>query len=164
MELVMGDELQSADAGEALAEIQNRQRQVIDLAMVPHWYWWAVGALMVVLAVGVDTRTPAAIGATVPVFVVGLLSATGVVIRAQFRDAQLRKGLLDGSGVLAILSFVAVIIGISLGTAFALRAAGVSYPATLGCLVGGLLMGLGGPILMRGLRQIMLRNRVGSPR
>jgi hypothetical protein len=100
---------------------------------------------------------------TVPVFVIGLLSATGVVLRAQFRDAQLRKGLLDGSGVLAILGFVAVIIGISLGTAFALRAAGVSHPATLGCLLGGVLMGLGGPILMRGLRQIMLRNRIGSP-
>src|SRR5215472_19186763 len=149
MELIMGDELQSADAGEALAEIQNRQRQVIDLAMVPHWYWWAVGALMVVLAVGVDTRTPAAIGATVPVFVVGLLSATGVVIRAQFRDAQLRKGLLDGSGVAAILGFVGLIVGISLGAAFGLRGAGAPYPATLGCLFGGLVMGLSGPMLMR---------------
>jgi hypothetical protein len=160
----MPDEFQSAEAGEALAEIQLRQRQVIDLAIVPSWYWWAVGALMVVLAVGVDNRTSTAIGVTVPVFVIGLLSATGVVVRGQFRDAQLRKGLLDGKGVIAILGFVALIVGISLGTAFALRAAGVSYPATLGCLLGGLVMGLGGPVLMRGLRQIMLGNRIGSPR
>ena len=53
----MADEMQAAEASEALAEIRNRQRQVIDLATVPSWYWWAVGALMVVLAVGVDTRT-----------------------------------------------------------------------------------------------------------
>jgi uncharacterized membrane protein YkvI len=164
MERAMTDELRSADAGEALAEIQNRQQQVIDLATVPNWYWWAVGALMVVLAVGVDTRTPVAIGVTVPVFVIGLVSATGVAIRGQFRDAQLRKGLIDGRGVVAILGFVALIVGIALGTAFALRAADVSHPATLGCLFAGLVMGLGGPILMRALRQIMLGNRVGSPR
>jgi len=160
----MTDEMHSGDAGEALAEIRKRQQQVIDLATVPTWYWWAVGALMVVLAVGVDTRTPVAIGVTVPVFVIGLLSATGAVIAGQVRDAQLRRGLLDGRGVIAILGFVAVIIGISLGTAFALRAAGVSYPATLGCLAGGLVMGLGGPILMRSLRQNMLGNRASSPR
>jgi len=160
----MADEWHSAEAGEALAEIQKRQRQVIDLATVPPWYWWAVGALMVILAVGVDTRTTVAIGVTVPVFVIGLLSATAAVVVAQFRDAQLRRGLLDGKGVAAILGFVALIVGISLGTAFGLRAAGVSHPATLGCLLGGLIMGLAGPILMRGLRHIMLGNRVGSPR
>jgi hypothetical protein len=164
MERAMADELHSAEAGEALAEVQNRQRQVIDLATVPSWYWWAVGALMVVLAIGVDTRTPVAIGVTVPVFVLGMLAATGMVVRAQFLDAQLRKGLLDGRGVVAILGFVALIVGLSLGTAFGLRAAGLSYPATLGCLAGGLVMGLGGPVLMRGLRRIMLGNRVGSPR
>lgn len=160
----MADELQSAEADKALTEIQNRQRQVIDVATVPAWYWWAVGALMVVLAVGVDTRTPVAIGVTVPVFVIGLLSATGLAVRGQFRVAQLRRGLLDGRGVLAILGFVALIIGITLGAAFALRAGGVSYPATLACLIGGVLLGLGGPILMRTLRQIMLGNRAGSPR
>lgn len=160
----MTDEMQPAEAGAALAEIQIRQQQVIDLAIVPTWFWWAVGGLMVVLALGVDVRTSVAIGVTVPVFVVGLLSATAVVVRGQFRDAQLRKGLLDGRGVAAILGFVAVIVGVSLGTAFGLRGAGVSYPATLGCLFGGVVMGLSGPILMRTLRRIMLGNRVGSPR
>jgi uncharacterized membrane protein YkvI len=164
MERVMADELPAANADEALAEIQNRQRQVIDVATVPAWYWWAVGALMVVLAVGVDLRTPVAIGVTVPVFVIGLLAATGVVVRGQFRDAQLRKGMLDGRGVLAILGFVALIAGLTLGTAFALRAARVSYPATLACLIGGLVLGLCGPVLMRALRRIMLGNRVGSAR
>ncbi|HSR83433.1 MAG TPA: hypothetical protein VLM11_04540 [Streptosporangiaceae bacterium] len=160
----MADEMQAAEASEALAEIRNRERQVIDLATVPSWYWWAVGALMVVLAVGVDTRTAVAIGLTVPVFVIGMLSATGLAVRGQFRAAQLRRGLLDGRGVAAILAFVALIIGITLGTAFALRGAGVSYPATWACLAGGVVMGLGGPPLMRTLRRIMLGNRAGSPR
>ena len=157
------NDLHADDAAQALAEIQRRQQQVIDQATVPGWYWWAVGALMVVLAAGVDNRTPAAIGGAVAVFVIGLLSATGVIVRGQLQ-ARLRNGLLDGRGVAAILSFVAVIVGGTLGIAFALRAAHVHYPATLACLAGGIALGLGGPVLMRSLRRIMLGHRAGSPR
>lgn len=157
----MNRELQPGEAADAIAEIQKRQQQVIDKAAVPAWYWWVVGALMVVLAVGVDIRTQLAIGVTVPVFVVGLLAATGTAVRGQFRDARLRDGLLDGRGVVAILAFVALIVGCTLGIAFALRTAGVSYPATIACAAGGLAMGLGGPVLNRTLRRIMLGNRTG---
>jgi len=160
----MDEEPHAGDAARALAEIRRRQQQVIDQATVPGWYWWAVGALMVALAVGVDIRTPAAVGAAVPVFVVGLLSATGAAVRGQFRQARLRNGLLDGRGVAAILGFVALVVGGTLGIAFALRAAGIHYPATLACLAGGIAMGLGGPVLMRALRRIMLGNRAGSSR
>lgn len=157
------NDVHADDAAAALTEIQRRQQQVIDQATVPGWYWWAVGALMVVLAAGVDTRTPAAVGGAVTVFVIGLLSATGAMIRGQFR-ARLANGLLDGRGVAAILGFVAVIVGGTVGLALALRAAHVHYPATLACLAGGVAMGLGGPVLMRSLRRIMLGNRAGSPR
>lgn len=105
------NELHAADA---LAEIQRRQQQVIDQATVPVWYWWTVGGLMVVLGAGVDIHTPVAVGGAVAVFVVGLLYATWVVVRGQFR-ARLRNGLLDGRGVVAILGFVAVIVGCTLG-------------------------------------------------
>jgi hypothetical protein len=158
------NELDADDAAQALAEIQRRQRQVIDQAVVPGWYWWAVGALMVVLAVGVDTRTHVVLAGAIAVFVVGLLVATCVVVSGQFLQARLRNGLLDGTGVMAILGFVAVIVGCTLGLAFGLRAAGVPYPATLACAAGGTALGLGGPVLMRTLRRIMLGNRAGSPR
>lgn len=158
------EELRASDAAGALAEIRRRQEQVIDQATVPGWYWWVVGALMVVLALGVDIRTTASVGTAVPVFVVGLLAATWQVVRSQFRQAKLRNGLLDGRGVVAILGFVALIVGITLGIAFGLRAGDIHYPATLACLVGGIAMGLGGPVLMRRLRRIMLGNRAGSAR
>lgn len=160
----MREEPYADDATRALADIRRHQEQVIDQATVPGWYWWAVGALMIVLAAGVDIRTPAALGAAIPVFVVGLLSATGAAVSGQFRKARLRNGLLDGGAVAAILGFVALIVAGTIGIAFALRAAGVHYPATLACLAGGIVMGLGGPVLMRTLRRIMLRNRAGSSR
>jgi hypothetical protein len=157
----VNSELHRGEAADALAEIHNRQQQVIDRARVPAWYWWAVGALMVVLAVGVDTRTHLALGITIPIFVVGVLAATGVAVRSQFLDARLRDGLLDGAAVVAILGFVTLVIGCSLGIAFGLRAAGVPYPAIIGCGVGGLMMGVGGQVLNRQLRRIMLGNRAG---
>jgi hypothetical protein len=160
----MSEQMSPGEAAQALDEIQRRQQQVIDLAAIPAWYWWAVGGLMVVLGVGVDIRTPAAIGITVPVFVVGMLAVNGWVIGRAYRQAQIRNGLLDGRGVLAILGFVAVIVGGTIGLAFALRGAGVDYPATWACLAGGLVMGLGGPVLNRWLRRVMLGNRAGSAR
>lgn len=160
----MSEEPGPLEAAQALAEIQRRQQQIIDLAAVPAWYWWAVGGLMVVLAAGVDIRRAAAVGAATAFFVAGLLAATGWGVVRPFRHAQLRNGLLDTRGVLAILGFVAVVVGISLGIAYGLRAAGTPFPATLGCLAGGLVMGLGGPALTRVLRRIMLGNRTGAGR
>lgn len=158
------NELHAGEAAEALAEIRRRQEQVIDQATVPGWYWWSVGALMVILAVGIDNRAPAVLAGTITVFVVGLLAATGLIVRGQVLQARLRNELLDGRGVVAILAFVALIVGCTLGVAFGMRAAGVPYPATLACLAGGTAMGLGGPVLMRALRRIMLGNRAGSAR
>lgn len=160
----MNEQLRPEEAAQALTEIRQRQQQVIDLAVLPTWYWWAIGALTVVLAAGVDTHTPAAIGTTVAVFVLGTLVATGWALAGTLRHAQLRSGLVDRRGVAAILGFVALTVGITLGLAFTLRATGVSHPATLAAVVGGLGMGIGGPILGRRLRRIMLANRVGSPR
>jgi hypothetical protein len=160
----MSEQMSPGEAAQALDEIQRRQQQVIDLAAIPAWYWWATGGLMVVLGAGVDIRTPTAIGIAVPVFVAGLLAVNGWVVGRTFRHAQLRRGLLDGRGVVSILGFVAVIAGGTIGLAFALRAAGVHYPATWACLAGGLVMGLAGPALNRVLRRVMLGNRAGSAR
>jgi hypothetical protein len=160
----MSDEVSPAEAAQALADIQLRQQQVIDLVTIPAWYWWAVGALMVVLAVGVDSHSPVAIGLTVPVFVLGLLAATGWVVGRAFRHAQIRNGMIDGRAVAAILGFDALIVGGTIALAFGLRSAGVGHPATLACVAGGLVMGAGGPVLMRRLRAIMLGNRTGAAR
>jgi hypothetical protein len=65
---------------------------------------------------------------------------------------------------MAILGFVALIVVGTIGLAFGLRVAGAGHPATLACVAGGLVMGAGGPVLMRRLRAIMLGNRTGATR
>ena len=66
--------------------------------------------------------------------------------------------------MLSILVFVAVIVGDAIGLSFALAGNRVHYSATWASLPGGLVMGLGGPVLNRWLRRIMLSNRAGSAR
>jgi hypothetical protein len=161
---MMKDQVRPEDAARALTEIGQRQEQVIRLAVIPTWYWWAIAGLMVAFAAAVDTRQGLVVGIGTAVFVAGVLTTTGWVVFRAFRSAQPRNDLLRPNGVVAILGFVAVTVGVSLAVAFTLEASGVSYAATIGVSVSAVMLVVGGPMLMRYLRGLMLANRSGSRR
>jgi hypothetical protein len=92
------------------------------------------------------------------------ISTTGAMVFRAVRSAQPRNDLLGPGGVVAILGFVAVTVGVSLAVAFILKASGVSYAATIGVSVAAVLLVVGGPMLMRYLQGRMLANRSGSRR
>jgi hypothetical protein len=160
----MHEELRPDEAARALTEIRQRQEQVIKLAIIPAWYWWAIAGLMVGFSAAIDSHRRLVIGIATSVFVIGVLAATGRIVVGGLRRAQLRNDLLGPIGVFAILGFVATILAVSLPTAFALQAAGVRYAATLSVLIGAVLMVVGGPFLMRLLQRIMLAKRTGGHR
>jgi len=157
------NEVRPDDAAKALAHIRQRQEQVVDVTAIPAWYWWAVGALMVGLSLAVETRRSTVIGLGVSGFVLGILAATGWVVRRALR-VQVRNELLGARGVLLILGFVGAVVAVTLAVAFSLRAAGVGHPATLADLVGAAALIVGGPVLTRRLRRIMLANTAGGTR
>jgi hypothetical protein len=160
----VADQVRPEEAARALTEIGQRQEQVIRLAVIPTWYWWAIAVLMVAFAAAVDTRQGLVVAIGTAVLVAGVLTTTGwVVVRAVGR-AQPRNDLLGPGGVVAILGFVAVTVGVSLAVAFTLKASGVSYAATLGVSVTAVVLVVGGPMLMRHLQGRMLANRSGSRR
>jgi hypothetical protein len=162
-EKATGERIEPADAGRALAEVRRRQQQVVELSRIPRWYWWAVAALMVVLAVGADEEARHRglfIGCLIA-FLVGLAVATARVVVPTVR-APVRNAILGPEGVLWILGLVAAVIALTLAVTFTLRALGFDYPATAGCLAGGLLLGVGGPALMRRLSTLMQANLVGG--
>jgi hypothetical protein len=160
----MTDQVRPEEAARALNEIDQRQEQVIRLAVIPTWYWWAIAVLMVAFAAAIDTRQGLVIGIGVAVFVVGVLTTTGRVVFRAVRSAQPRNDLLGPSGVVAILGFVAVTVGVSLAVAFLLKASGVSYAATISVAVTAAMLVVGGPLLMRYLQGLMLANRTGNRR
>ena len=153
----MNGRFEPRDAEQALAEIRGRHEQVIGAALVPGWYWWALAVLMVGLGAAVDSRESFPIGIAVVLFVVGVLASTAWATRSAV-NVRLRNDLLGSLGVPAILGLVAVVIAVTLGAAFALRAAHAPLPATFGTLLGGLVLVVGGPILMRTLHRIMSRH------
>ncbi len=157
----MSGEIHPDEADRALAEISHRHGQVVALMDIPWWYWWAIALLMVLLGVVVDAHRTAALGIGIPVFVVGVLLATGRVALRGVPRVRPRRDLVDPAGVLAVLAFVAVTVGASLACAFVLRDRGASHPGTWGDLLGAVVMVGGGPLLNRFLRHRMLRNRVG---
>ena len=97
-------------------------------------------------------------------FVAGVLTTTGWVLLRAIRSAQPSNDLLRPGGVVAILGFVAVTVGVSLAVAFILKASGVSRAATIGVSVAAVMLVVGGPMLMRHLRGLMLANRSGCRR
>lgn len=160
----MSEQVRPDEAARALAEIRQRQERVIDLALLPVWYWWVVAVLMVGLSVAVDAarHRPVVIGVAAVAFALSVVGVTAWLVLGAWRRAQWRNDLLGGRGALAIITSVWLVVGVTLGIAFGLQAAGVAYPATLASLVGAATMIAGSPLLTRVLRRIMLDHRTGS--
>jgi hypothetical protein len=152
----MAESIDPDDAAEALASVGRRREQVIDVVSIPNWYWWVIAAGMVALGVVVDWRQPVAIAVTAAVFGVGVVAASLWVGTGAHR-AQVHSDLLGPAGALLIVRFVAVVVIGSLAVAFVLAALGFSHAATVGMVVGGLALVIGGPRLDRRLHQLMLR-------
>jgi hypothetical protein len=158
----MSGYLQPDEATSALAQIRQQQGKVIDAVLVPAWYWWAVAAGMIVIGAAADTRDAVVLAVVIPVAAVLVAALTAAMIFGAYRHAQLRGSeLLGGRGAVAIVGFVWLVVALTLGIGFALRAAGAHLPATIATAAGGAALVIGGPLLMRKLRGIMLGNRAG---
>src|SRR5215468_5344331 len=102
----MTNKVRPHQAAGALAEIAHRRAQVVDLAVLPTWFWWATSALMVGFSIAVETRQPLAISIATAAFVAGTLSVIGRLVLGNVARAKPRHDLFGSTGVLAILGFV----------------------------------------------------------
>src|SRR5215469_6823254 len=150
------------EASAALSDIQSRQERVIRAAHIPVWYWWGVAAGMVVIGAAADTRRPVVLGIVIPIAALCIAGLTVAMILGVGRGARINSNeLLRGRGAVVIVFFDWLIVGVTLGLAFGLKAAGTPAPATIATGVGGVLLGLSGPAVTRTLNKIMLSNRAG---
>jgi len=153
------------EAASVLAGIRQQQEQVINAVLVPAWYWWAVAAGMVAIGAATDTHRAVVLAVIIPIVAVIIAALTFGMIFGTYRRAQVRSSeMLGDRGALIIVGFVWLVVGLTLGLGFGLRAAGTPVPATIATVIGGAVLAVGGPALMRRLRTIMLSNRAGSRR
>jgi hypothetical protein len=160
----MNESLRPDEAAQALREIGQRHEQIVELTVIPAWYWWSIAVLMVAFAAVADTRQPVATGIGVAIFVIAVLGLTARIVLRALRSAKPRDNLIGVKGGLAIPCFVLLTLAVSLPTAFILDASGVAHPAVIGVSLGALMMGFGGPVLMRYLRRVMIENQTGGSR
>jgi hypothetical protein len=157
----MTNAIEPGDAGTALAEIGRRQDQVIEAAMVPSRYWWAVGTASVVLGAVVDGRSAVAIGLAAAVYAVGVAVLTAWVIIGGVARVKVHEDLLGPEGAGLIIGFVGIVVAGTIALAFALQAMGVAQAGLFSTLACGAALVIGGPALMRRLRVVMQRHRTG---
>jgi hypothetical protein len=161
----MSGHLQPGEAISALDQIRQQQGKVINAVLVPGWYWWAVAAGVVAIGAAADTRDAVVLAVVIPIAAVLIAALTAGMIFGVYRHAQVRSSeLLGGRGAVAIVGFVWLVVALTLGIGFALRAADARLPATIATAIGGAALVTGGPFLMRKLREVMLGNRAGRAR
>jgi hypothetical protein len=145
------------EANAALSEIERRRSEVIDQSLVPAWYWWAVGLPMVGLGVIVDTRNALAITSAAVIFALGVALLTAWIIFGGLRHVKVHETLLGPRGAGLIVAFVGILVVGTIGLAFVLEATDVPDPATIATIACAIALVLGGPALMRALRDLMRR-------
>jgi hypothetical protein len=157
----MTNALEPGEAGAELAEIQRRQGQVVAGTLVPTWYWWAVALPMVGLGFVVDAHDPVPIALAAILFGVGVAFLTSWIVVGGPRRVKVHDALLGPRGAILIVGYVWLLVGGTLGLAFALQAANVNHPATIATTACGAALVIGGPALTRRLRRLMLGHRAG---
>jgi hypothetical protein len=152
----MEQRLGAGDAVRELAEIEKQRSVLIEAVLVPRWYWWAVGLLVVPIGLAVDShqRTATAVVAVLMALVIAGLSVW--MISGAYAGARVHATTLGAAGTLYIVGFVWLVVGVSLVVAFGLQAAGAPYPATIGTALAAVMLIVGGPILMSRLRRSMV--------
>ncbi len=148
----MNDQIEPADAANALDEIDRRREQVIRRKVFPSWWWWAYAVLLTALAAAVESGRGVLPWIGIALFVAGSLVIDGPVRRAA-RAAAPRRGLAGPGAtrrtLVGLAAFVAVLLGVAVATGLGLKAAGVPYPGTIAAAVTGVLFAVGGPMLVR---------------
>jgi hypothetical protein len=146
-----------AEAAAELAEIQRRQGQVIKAVLVPVWYWWAMAAGIVAIGAARDSGDLVVQAITIPLAVLVMAVLTGATIPEIRRRVQVHNAAQPGArGAAAIFGMIVLVDAVIVGTAASLAAAGVPYPATIGCAAGAAVLVIAGPLVNRYLRRLML--------
>jgi len=157
----MTNAIEPGEAGTALAEIRRREHQVVDAAIVPTWFWWSIAIASVALGSIVDGRNGVAIGAAAVLYAIGVTTLALWVGLGGVRRVKVHEGLLGPDGAILIVGFVGTVVASTIALAFVLQAMGVARAGTISTLACGAALVVGGPILMRPLRLIMLLHGAG---
>ncbi len=146
----MTEQIDSADAGRALDDIELRRRQIVAEIDVPVWYWWGLALGWVGLGLVTATGIPwLSIVATVGF---GALHAAiaGRVIdgRHGSRRLSVRADLVSRHVRPLVTGFLVALVAVTVALALVADAFGAPQPALISSIVVAFAILIGGPRLM----------------
>ena len=144
-----------AEARLALESVRQGRQQVVDEIGMPWWYWWGLAAAWIVLGLLANFDVPWWV-VTIATVAVGAVHAT--VSRRVFAgrqrtgDVRVRGDVAAERGMLLVIGFLLVLVGVTIAVALGLSADGAGHPSIWASCFAAVLVVLGGPRLMLAIR------------
>ena len=146
-----------AEAAAELAQIRRRQEQVVQTALVPAWYWWALAAPIIAYGAARDSRNLVVQVTVIPLAVLVLAVLIGAGIPELRRRVKVHSTPQTTARLAAaIFGMIALVDGVAISTAASLAATHFRYPVTIGCAAGAAVLVIAGLLLNRYSRRLML--------
>jgi hypothetical protein len=144
-----------AEARLALESVRKGRQQVADEIGMPWWYWWGLAAAWIVLGLLANFNAPWWVVAIATV-AVGATHATVsqrvLAGRQRTGDVRVRGDVASERGMLLVIGFLVVLVGVTIAVALGLSADGAGHPSIWASCFAAVLVVLGGPRLMLAIR------------
>jgi hypothetical protein len=151
----MAENINRADAGRALEEIDVRRRQIVAEIDVPAWYWWGLALGWVGLGLVTVAGIPwLSVAATVGFGALHSMVAARVIDgRHGSRQLRVRADVVSRDVRALVLGFLIALVAVTVGIALVADALGAPQPVLIASVVVAIAVILGGPRLMAFVRR-----------
>lgn len=144
-----------AEARLALESVHKGRQQVVEEIGMPWWYWWGLAGAWIVLGLLANFHAPWWV-VTIATVAVGAAHATVsqrvLAGRQRTGDVRVRGDVAPERGMLLVIGFLVVLVGVTIAVALGLSADGAGHPSIWASCFTAVLVVLGGPRLMTAIR------------
>jgi hypothetical protein len=151
----MNPDISPLEARAALDTIDRGRRRVIDEIDLPAWYWWGLALGWIGLGYITDLKHPWLTTAATLVFGAVHSAVAPRVTSGRHRTPQLsvRAEVTGGHTARMVILAVVALAGVTVAGALAAGADGARHPVTTASVLVAVIIVLGGPRLLAGIRR-----------
>ncbi len=151
----MENQITESEARLALGTITHRQHQVLAEIDIPPLYWWSVATGWVALGVISDLHMVWATAASTLAFgaIHSAIAPRYISGRRPTRHLSIRADVVSRRVSGLVLAFLVLMAAVTVGLALAAQADGAGHVATVASIFVAMMVLLGGPNLMAGIRR-----------
>jgi hypothetical protein len=146
----MAEDISDNEVRLALADIEQRRRQVIAEAGLPRWYWWGLAAGWIGLGIIGQLDHPWLTIAATVCFGAAHASIAGRILSGRHRSRQLsvRSDVVNPHIPALVIGFLLMMIGTTVLLAVLADSAGARYPSVIASVIVAVAVVVGGPWLL----------------